>query len=217
MPLKDSQQNPHRIQRANINVEFFAEEAGREAPEIEAIEPDLRTIWHPTSDKEDTTTNSELNLGVDQLVTASGKVGWSRTLSRDVSDGLAVMGARSLANGSDVSGFKCANWTLLENEKRKAGVPDLLTTAVLVRREDERPFHAKVTLDLHTDMATKFKQFFEKIPMDDPILFNPKAPEDYLSKIRTQDVLNLGAVDLFAISNVRKNEKSEKKQANTGH
>ncbi|ROV93843.1 hypothetical protein VMCG_08809 [Cytospora schulzeri] len=203
----DSQKQSRRVLRARVKVELFPEVAGGKLPELEAIAPDERWSLMPTKDHQEATAGTELSLGSSQVVEASGKVNWSKVTSKDVSAATTVAGAKNLASNSDKGAYTRATWTFLENETRSSGVPDSVRVAMLVRRDTDEPFRAEVAVEVDTDMATKIGSYFKKVPVDDPVLFNPKA-QGKLKKGRTQGVLNLGDVDLYSLCDARMSAKA---------
>lgn len=206
-PLEDPQKQSRRVLRARVKVELFAGKAGGKKPEIDAIAPDERWSLVPTKDHVEATAGAELSLGTSQVVEASGKVNWSKTQSKDVGAATTVTGAKNLATNANSGAYACASWTLLENETRHSGVPDSVSVAVLASRDDDEPFHAEVTVEVDADMATSIGSFFKRVPLDDPVLFNPKA-QGKSRKGRAQGVLNLGDVDLYSLCDARMSAKA---------
>ncbi|KUI59877.1 hypothetical protein VP1G_07121 [Cytospora mali] len=203
----DPQKKSRRVLSATASVEFFPAAGHGNPPAVEAIAPDDRWSLMPTKDHEEDTAGSELSLGTSQVVEASGKVNWSKTRSREVSGATIVSGARNLATGKDNGPYAIASWVFIENEKRQSGVPDSVRVALLVRRENDEPFNAEVKLSVNADLASNVGQFLKKNPVDDPILFNPKAAVKN-AKGRTTGVLNLDKVDLYSLCDARMSAKA---------
>ncbi|ROW06292.1 hypothetical protein VPNG_08110 [Cytospora leucostoma] len=204
----DPQKNSRRVYRARVKVEFFSSGRSGSAPEVEAIAPEERWSLMPTKDTESLKTGSEFNLGVSgaSLVNATGKVMLEKTVTRDITSATTVTGAMNLGTGANSGVYTAAAWTLLENEKRSSGVPDSVRVAVLVRREDNERFDAVVTLEAEADVLTSFGKFFKSTPLDDPVLFNPKAHlkhEKHPKKGRLCGVQGLGEVNLNALCDAR--------------
>lgn len=164
----------------------------------------------PTTDHEENVKGGELKLGVAGVpfVDAGGSVKMEKTVARDVTSATTVTGAMNLGMGKNSGAYTCAVWTLVENEKRKSGVPDSLRVAVLLRREDDEPFNAKVTLEATADSAMSLGRFFRKVPLDDPVLFNPKVQPKRPKKGRSYGVENLGAVDLYSLCDAKMSAKA---------
>lgn len=206
--MKDPQKKHRRVFRTRVNIEFFPAKKGGSTPEVEAIAPEERWSLEPTMDAVETTAGVELSLGATQVVTATGKLSLWRTRTRDISASTTVTGARRLGAGKNFGEHTGAAWTVLENEKRGSGVPESVRVALLVRREDDEPFNATVTLEADVDVATSLGHFFRKVPLDDPILFNPKAEVKPAKKGRARGVLNLAAVDLYSLCDARMSNKA---------
>ncbi|KAG7418139.1 hypothetical protein Forpe1208_v005270 [Fusarium oxysporum f. sp. rapae] len=92
---------------------------------------------------------------------------------------------------------------LQENERRKTGVPDSVTTAILVRRSGDERFNAEVTLQADVDWVTGWERRLSKIPLDDPILFNPRETGGPGKKGRSYGAKDLASVDLNQLCKVR--------------
>ncbi|ROV96754.1 hypothetical protein VSDG_05533 [Cytospora chrysosperma] len=205
----EPQKNGRRVYRARIKIEFLSSGRLGSAPEVEAIAPEERWSLMPTQDTEALKKGSEVNLGVSaaSFVNATGKVTLEKTTTRDVTSATTVTGAMNLGTGANCGAYTAAVWTLLENEKRSSGVPDSVRVAVLIRREDNEPFIAVVTLEAEADVATSLKKFFRTTPLDDPVLFNPKAQlkhDKYMKlKGRQCGVRNLGEVNLYTLCDAR--------------
>lgn len=84
-------------------------------------------------------------------------------------------------------------------------MPDSVRVAVLVRRETDDPFNAMVTIEAEADMATNFGSLFRKVPLENPVLFNPKAERKGSKKNegRSRGVENLGAEPLYSYCKAR--------------
>lgn len=206
----DPQKQSRRVIRARINIEFFATTKGAATPEVYAITPEERWTVTPTTDHEETVKGVEAGLGAAgaAIVDASVKAKLERTVTRDISDATTVTGSINLGQGKNSGISTCAAWNLLENKRHETGVPDSVQVAVLLRREDNELFNGKVTMDADVDFFTSIKKIMSsKVPLDDPILFNPKL--EYKTsprkseKVRTHGTNNLSAVDRESLCEVR--------------
>lgn len=205
----DPQKGSRRVLNARLKVEFFpADSAVGDAPELEAIAPEERFSLLPTKDQETITRGGELSVGVSQIASANGKVAMERTTTMDITGATTVTGSMNLGTGTDAGAYTCASWTLMENKRRKSGVPDSLCVALLVKREDDEPFNAKVSIEAEYDFATTVQKFWKKVPLDDPILFNPKAEPKRPKKGRSYGRLNLGGLDLYSLCDARMSAKA---------
>lgn len=205
----DPRKSSRRVLNARVNIEFFpADRAVGDAPELEAIAPEERWTLLPTKDQESVTRGGELSLGVSQIASANGKLNMEKTTTMDITDATTVTGSMNLGTGMDAGAYTCASWTLIENKTRQSGVPDSVRVALLVKRENDEPFNAKVTLEAEYDFKTTFQRFWKKVPLDDPILFNPKAEPNKPKKGRSYGGTDLGSLDLYSFCDARMSEKA---------
>ncbi|KAF4457028.1 hypothetical protein F53441_943 [Fusarium austroafricanum] len=199
----DPQKNSRRVIRARVEVTFQGKD-GNPAPIVEAIAPEERWSVVPTTDSETFTTGGELNLGASGVpfVTAGGSAKLEKTITRDISDATTVTGGRRLSKKNS-GPYDVAVWNILENDRRKTGVPDSVTVAILLRREDSEPFDATVELEADVDWMTGLERKFLRLPLDDPILFNPQSIPKKKRKGRNHGAENLSSVDLYELCHVR--------------
>lgn len=171
----DPKKHSRRIIRALINIEFFAMDAGDEPPSVHAIAPDERWSVVPTTDHEEITTGGRLTLGLSSLIPIDlgGEVTLEKTTTRDISDATTVTGSIHHGEGIDSGDPTACAWALLENKTRKTGVPDSLKVGIVLKRKDEKPFKAAVNVEARADLSTRLEWMFSKVPLDDPVLFNP--------------------------------------------
>lgn len=206
----DAQKQSRRVIRARINIEFFATTKGGATPEVYAIAPEERWTVVPTIDHEETVNSGGLSLGAAGIpfVDASVQSAIERTVSRDISDATTVTGSINLAPGNNSGISSCAVWNLLENKRRKTGVSDSVQVAVLLKRKDNELFNSMITVEADVDLVTRVEHLFNrKVPLDDPILFNPRLeqktrPRKY-EKARRYGRENLAALDLYSLCEVR--------------
>lgn len=205
----DAQKHSRRLLRARINVEFFSAGQTRndgDSPEVIAIAPEERWSVAPTIDHDWTSMGGELHVGatcgVGPAVTGIGKL--QKTASRDITDATTVTGSINLGSGRNSGESNTAVWTLLENKTRGTGLPDSIKVAVLLKREDDQPFNAMVTLEAEADLKTRVGSLFkQRVPIDDPILFNPRVPRERRNQNRRLGAQNLGSTDLYSLCEVR--------------
>ncbi|KAF9772120.1 hypothetical protein IL306_010178 [Fusarium sp. DS 682] len=200
----DPQKTSRRVLRARVEVKFFTKNEESQLV-VEAIAPEERWTVVPTTDVETTTRSGQLNLGVSGIpfLQASASAGLEKTYSRDISDATTITGSINLGTGKNSGDSTVAVWNFLENKRRKTGVPDSVTTAILVMRSGDEPFNAVVTLEADVDWVTGWERRFTKIPLDDPILFNPQETGGRSRKGRSYGVKNLADIDLHQLSSVR--------------
>ncbi|TXC08092.1 hypothetical protein FocTR4_00002496 [Fusarium oxysporum f. sp. cubense] len=209
----DPQKSSRRVLWAKAEIEFFAEDALDLT--VEAIAPEERWAVVPTTDTETTTRSGQLNLGAPgvPLLHAGASAGLEKTYSRDVKDATTVTGAINLGTGKNSGGSTVAVWNFQENERHKTGVPDSVTTAILLRRSCDERFTAVVTLEADVDWVTGLERKFAKIPLDDPILFNPKAKD--FAVIMAEPVIPNGQKPVLEVRTTIDNEEDNKEPNNT--
>ncbi|KAF3798290.1 hypothetical protein GCG54_00015271 [Colletotrichum gloeosporioides] len=199
----DPQKNSRRVIRALVNVEFLAVGDKGSAPVVDTIAPEERWSVIRTTDQESTTKSGELSAADAPLIQAGAAAKLEKTISRDVTDATTVTGSINLGTGRNSGESTVAVWNMQENKRRESGVPDSVTVAVLLRREDSAPFHARVTLEADVDFLSGLERKFRKIPLDDPVLFNPRMTSERPRKGRRYGAENLGSVDLYSLCRVR--------------
>lgn len=204
----DPQTNLRRVIRAVVNIEFFASDEADDPPVVEAIAPEGRFTVMPTTDHVSTTRGGDLSLGASgiPLATANATVKLEKTTTRDISDATTVTGSINLGRGRNKGASTAAAWNLLENRARKSGVPDSLKVAILLRRADGGRFNAKVTMENECDFITglqwNLRKVLGRVPLDDPVLFNPRFTGKGKSNrlcLSTQDLLSVKLNELCEV------------------
>ncbi|KAM0256053.1 hypothetical protein ACHAQJ_005252 [Trichoderma viride] len=201
----DPQKNSRRVIRARINIEFFSSTKKGAAPIVDAIAPEERWTVVPTVDNESTTRGADLNLGASGVpfLEAGGTLKFEKTITRDISDATTITGSINLGTGKNSGESTAAAWNLQENKRRQTGVPNSVKFAILLRREHSEPFNAKVTVEADVDFLSGLEKKFTKVPLDDPVLFNPRISGKRPKKGRSYNVQNLQGVDLYSLCDVR--------------
>ncbi|KAF5700246.1 ankyrin protein 1 [Fusarium globosum] len=150
----DPQKSSRRVIRARVEIEFFATDDSY--LEVDAIAPEERWTVIPTTDTETTTRSGQLNLGASGVpfLEAGATASLERSYSRDVTGATTITGGINLGTEKNSGESTVAVWNLQENERRKTGVPDSVTTAILVRRAGDERFNAEVTLQADVDWVT---------------------------------------------------------------
>lgn len=172
----DSVKHARRLVWARIDIEFFAKDAvADEAPTVLAISPDERWAVVPTEDREEWSAGVSASAGASGVpgVDLGAEASLQKTWSRDISDATTVTGGSHFGVDIDAGEHTACGWTLLENKQRGTGLPDSLTVAVLVGRRTDKQFNAVVNLEARGNFRTNMDWMFNKIPVDDPVLFNP--------------------------------------------
>ncbi|KAG5783267.1 hypothetical protein H9Q73_003090 [Fusarium xylarioides] len=199
----DPQKSSRRVIRARVQIEFFP--TNDSYLEVDAIAPEERWTVVPTTDTETTTRSGQLNIGASGVpfLEAGATASLERSYSRDINGATTITGSINLGTGTNSGESTVAVWNLQENERRKTGVPDSVTTAILVRRAGDERFNAEVTLQADVDWVTGWERRLSKIPLDDPILFNPRETGGPSKKGRAYGAKDLASVDLNGLCKVR--------------
>ncbi|KAF6226267.1 hypothetical protein HO133_009133 [Letharia lupina] len=201
----DPRKVARRFQSVNIELEFKGMEIKETGPEVFAIAPNGRMSLVPTTQHEDTKRNLNLQLGGAAPIgglTATGTVGWEKSLSRDTKDQTTVTGSIDL-KGRNYGPSNCVSWTLLENKTTETGVPALMQTAILLKRKHENPFQCVVKIDAKVDFWSTTERVFGlkgRAPRDDPVLFDPSFPST--SKLRKYNEKELGSFEMESVCDV---------------
>ncbi|WYZ36439.1 hypothetical protein EsH8_XIV_000039 [Colletotrichum jinshuiense] len=163
-----------RARMANITLSFTAE---GDAPKVLGIAPHGGFLFHHERSEERTVTEAASGIEIAGLAATtglSGGVKWSQTIYTERKGSTRLLGEivspnpkTALRNG--------AHWSLQENEITRAGIPEALTVAILLGRNDD-----KTPVSMNTDIDVKLNGIsFEEIlagnqGTDDPVVFDPK-------------------------------------------
>ncbi|KAK4244199.1 hypothetical protein C7999DRAFT_35427 [Corynascus novoguineensis] len=159
-----------RISEATIELLFTRNSGGGDV-EVEKVSfHDTYSLMQATQE-ESVTKGGEGTVGVDQFASLSATGKWEKTVTRTTSHAITLTGGKHLVNNRPPN--RIATWTLSEDPSQRAGIPASLKVAVLVSREDREPFSCHLSFTCKTDWATKAQNLFQKIPKDDPIIFQP--------------------------------------------
>lgn len=201
----DPQKSSRRVITARANIEFFAASGNGEPPIVEGISPEGRWSVMPTTDQESFTRTGQINLGASGVpfLELGGQATLEKTVSRDLSDATTISGSINLGTGRNSGDSTAAAWNLQENKRRETGVPDSVKVAILLRRENNEPFNARVTLEADVDFVTGLELKFTQVPLDDPVLFNPIKTGETPKRNRSYDAKSLSSVDLYSLCEMR--------------
>ncbi|KAL8738810.1 MAG: hypothetical protein Q9181_000452 [Wetmoreana brouardii] len=201
----NARKHARRFESVDISLEFGGMKPGEGGPEVHAIAPEGRMSLVPTTQHEEVKRSGGLQLGGAAPVggvTATGTVGWEKSVSRDTSDETSVTGSIDL-KGRNWGESNCASWTLLENKTTKTGVPTSMRTAVLLKRKDESPFQCVVKIDAKVDFKSSVERLFGgkgREPKDDPVLFDPEL--EPTNNLRKYEIEELRAFNLESVWDV---------------
>lgn len=201
----DSRKTARRISTVNITLQFAPEQLGDPDPEVIQIAPYDSMVMVQTTQTEDKTTTAGVKLGAPPVagVELGAELGWASSVNRQTTDATKIIGSIDLL-GRNHGNADSASWTLLENNTTKTGVPSTMRTAILLKRQDEKPFRCTFELEAKVDLMSSIGMRVQKLfggrPKDDPLLFDPLLPPT--NKLQTYDVMALGSVDLGNLSGV---------------
>lgn len=204
----DVRKRARRFKRVDISLEFGGMQPGDEGPEVFSIAPNGNLALAPVIQHEDIRRNANIQLGAAAPVgglTATGTVGWEKSISRDTTYQTRIVGSIDL-KGRKWGKSNCASWTLLENKMTETGVPTAMRTAILLKRKDENPFQCVVKIDADVDLRTSLGRTLRvfggkgRTPRDDPVLFDPEI--DPTNNLREYDIERLGSFDLEIVCDV---------------
>lgn len=201
----DSRKTARRILAVNITLQFAPEKAGDPEPEVFQIAPYDNMVMVRTTQTEGKTTMAGVSLGAPPLVGVElgAELGWERSVTRETTDATRVIGSIDLL-GRTYGNADSASWSLIENSTTKTGVPSTMRTAILLKRQDEKPFRCDFKIEAKVDAKSSMERSFQKMfggrPKDNPLLFDPQLPPT--NKLQTYDLTALGSVDLGSLAGI---------------
>ncbi|KAG8674130.1 hypothetical protein FPOAC2_00106 [Fusarium poae] len=192
-----------RISEATINLLFEVESTDSDT-ELEVRDISFEGTYSliPTTQQIDTTRGVEATAGIQEVAQANLTAKWERTTTATISDSITLNGGKRLFNHTPPK--RIAKWELFENKSQPQGIPTMLKVAMLVARDDEDKFQCRVDFACKTDLKTKLSGIFQKIPKDDPIIFQPDGSDKGKRENRnvTYDAKDLGNICLDDMSDV---------------
>ncbi|KAL6918834.1 hypothetical protein FSST1_002860 [Fusarium sambucinum] len=188
----DPEKNARRIARATIDLGFDSTETDARIPEVDSISFDGNYSFSPSKETVTVTKGGEGGVGASFVANINTTLKWERTVGHEKSHAATISGRKLLDD--EVGLAPTAQWTLLENDSQKTGVPTSIQLAVRVKRMDEAVFSCNVNLTCKADRRTAMQNFFGGLPEDDPILLQPTKPSK--NRLMKYDFEELGAVDL---------------------
>lgn len=192
-----------RISEATIKLTFEPHSSDSDT-ELEARDISFEGTYGlmTTTQETATTRGLEATAGVQQVAQANLTAKWENAITTTTSDSITLVGRKHLVNNKPPK--RIAEWELHENQSQPRGIPGMLRVAVLVARDDEERFQCRVDFKCKTDLKTRLAGWLQKIPKDDPIIFQP----DRLDKGRRENkgviygVKDLGNMSLDDLSDV---------------
>lgn len=198
------QKHCRRIIRAYIHIKFSGVDAQSAPPAVWAIAPHDTWTVVPTTDHEEKKHAMEGNIGSPEAAPLhfGFTTKFEKLRTRDVSDATTVSGSIEFSDDVNYGECNCAAWTLLENQTRKTGVPPSIRTGILLKRENNATFQGMVKIECVADWKSRFESMFAKVPVDDPLLFNPKLQPARPQKKRKYDPESLLRTDVMSVADV---------------
>ncbi|KAG8674141.1 hypothetical protein FPOAC2_00117 [Fusarium poae] len=188
----DPEKKARRIARATIDLTFDCTEVDARIPEVDAISFDGNYSFSPSKETMTVTKGGEGSIGASFGANLNTSLKWERTVGHEKSHAATISGRKTWDDKVGLT--RTAQWTLLENDSQKKGVPTSIQLAVRVKRMDEAVFSCHVNLICKADRRTAMQNFFGGSPEDDPILLKPTKPSK--NRLMKYDVEELGAVNL---------------------
>ncbi|OCK74582.1 hypothetical protein K432DRAFT_264603, partial [Lepidopterella palustris CBS 459.81] len=193
---------PRRFQSVDISLEFRGMQPEETGPQVYAIAPDGKSSLMLTTRDVELKQSASLQLGSATPfggATATLAARWEKSVSRDTSDEVTLMGSIHLI-GRNWGKPNCASWTLLENPITNTGVPTSLRTAILLMRKNKDRFQCVVKIHTKVDFASAVENIFKSRNLSAPILFDPEMKPT--NNLREYDVEGLGSLDLDSLTTV---------------
>lgn len=190
-----------RISEATIKLLFEPDSADGDI-EVEDIAFQDTYSLMPTHQEETITKGIEATVGIQQFANLGLTTKWDKSTTSTLSNAITLSGAMRVVNNRPPN--RIATWTLSENPSQPSGIPASLKVAVLVSRQDRQKFLCRVNFVCRTDLKTAIQGCFNKIPKDDPIIFqpNPRDKGAGSNKNVTYGHDDLGSVHLNDLCNV---------------
>ncbi|KAF5709136.1 intracellular serine protease [Fusarium globosum] len=192
-----------RISEATISL-LFEPQSSDSDTELEVRDISFEGTYGlmTTSQETATTRGLEATAGVQQVAQANLTAKWESTITTTTSDSITLMGGKRMVNNTPPK--RIAEWELQENQSQPRGIPGMLRIAVLVARDDEEKFQCRVNFTCKTDLKTKLAGMFQRIPKDDPIIFQPDSSDKGRRENKGVDygVKDLGNLSLDDLSDV---------------
>jgi hypothetical protein len=173
--------NHRRFKTAEITATFSGVDATDTGPGVLDIAP--YGTWSMLPSKTTFEEINKVNVGAQGgIPVATGNVGYEWQLKEvlEKENTARLTGAIRLL-GRDNPPRNTAIWTLLENPDTEKGIPTLLHTAILLKRDKPQPpnmieqkFKATVEVKAEVDRVSSFLEWINgKVHKDDAITFNP--------------------------------------------
>jgi hypothetical protein len=157
-------------------------------PEVVNIEPRRKLTLLPTTKKVDLKRSAHATVqGGASGANVDVGYAWDRSESFETENSITVTGLIR-QEGRDDGRDNTVRWAMMENPDNPKGVPSLLRTATLLRRGKSKKghsgrFQATVEIEASVDFVSTAANIIDrvrgKIPVDGPVLFDPRIIPKY--------------------------------------
>lgn len=207
--------NHRRFKSVVVKMTFSKGSNAVAGPEVYRIAPDGAWSLLPSRIPVETSHTVGPSLQGGGMGPATGTIGYQWQSKKTVNEeNTARITGTVRALGPDKSRKNTATWTLLENPDTDSGIPTLLETAILLKRDNETlkagdgvggKFKATLEIYGETDMVTSWEDRIQSVTKllrgraerGEDVIFNPA-----LSRGSVKDPENLRDVDLEMLSKV---------------
>lgn len=195
----DARKVARRIKFVKTTFQFSSFNPRDPEPEVFKISPVGNLVLVPTKQMEErrATTGGNLAAAPFPGVEAGLNISLEKNVSLETTDATRVVGSIDL-RGRDYGKKNSVSWSLMENDTTKTGVPTLLRSAILLKRQHDEKFQCTCKIDAEMDFMSSIQQVVGSRPRDDPIFFDPTL--DPTNNLQTYDTSALGSIDLSEIS-----------------
>ncbi|EPE29827.1 hypothetical protein GLAREA_00987 [Glarea lozoyensis ATCC 20868] len=184
----------NRFVKANIKWKFAYEDMNSdETPEVHKVSFEEQWVMDTTkiSEAKECSMRGGLDGGASGV---SANISSGRTISENFesTDNIVLYGSSIFTKDHQFGQPNAAQWIMNENKTDRSGIPDSLTTAILVKRIPDKSFVGVIEVRVETVLNTKTKvaEWFGKKPKVDPVKFNPTLPALIDKYVRFKDQLD---------------------------
>lgn len=193
----------HRFRFAKITWEFKdAESETSYDPEVLKLSFDGQFSMNerPVQQTSTSSGNASVQAG---YAGANANVGgtWEQSRSIEKVDRITLFGTSIFSRNKNFGEPNGAMWIMTENKSQGNGIPDSVTTAVLLQRKLDRKFCGTIQIKVKAGIGYSMENLFGDKPKDDPVNFVPQHKPP--STMYDQHRQNLDKIDLDEISLVK--------------
>ena len=192
-----------RFRYARIELHFSDIDPGdHNPPEVKAIAPEGSFSLNQTEEIRELKRAAKADAGAAMVANVSMGLEWSITQTSTTTKS-AKLGGLQTKQDRRKEPKNLPVWSLDENNSDNKGIPSLLRTAILLRRNNDKNFLGHITVEAKVDWKTRYNLESRKADGQiDPVTFDPKKTRvipipPYI------DATNLGSVDLTQLAAVQ--------------